>query len=73
MDYEWRIFLLGVSDVITLSRTMTHFWANQTTVRVNGVPAALYVTLHLDGKTEAIWVTALMKNIQSNKSASGTC
>lgn len=52
---------------------MSHLWVNQTTVTVNGVPAALYVTLHLDGKTEAIWVAGLWNNIQSNKAVSRTC
>lgn len=59
----WRICLPGVSDVITLSRTMSHLWLNQTTVTVYGVSAALCVTLHLHRKTLAIWVTEHHKNI----------
>lgn len=31
----WRICLHGASDVITLSRTMSHLWVNQTTATGN--------------------------------------
>lgn len=55
-DEGRRIRLPGVSDVITLSRTMSHLWVNQATVTVNWVSAALCVTSHLHSKTQAIWV-----------------
>lgn len=31
---RWKIRLPGVSDVITLSRTMSHLWVNHTTATV---------------------------------------